>query len=123
MKRNDTLIVVSRDGDLPPDAGNLVTADDFLKGNGELLRKDLTVVNLCRSWRYLSKGYYVSLLADARGQRVLPTVDTIESLSRGRTVFRRLQEADIETVEPGDRRGRRRFLPAAIAPSDEGEKP
>ncbi|MCU0726448.1 MAG: glutamate-cysteine ligase family protein [Planctomycetes bacterium] len=119
MKRHDTLIVVSRQGDLPLHDGNVVTADEFLEGREELLRKDLTVVNLCRSWRYLSKGYYVSLLADARGQRVIPTVDTIETLGRERTVFRRLQEADIETVEDADRRSRRHGVPESMSTREE----
>ena len=40
------------------------------------------VINLCRSTRYLSNGYYCSLLAEARGQRVIPSVRTINDLSR-----------------------------------------
>ena len=39
------------------------------------------VVNLCRSYRYLSHGYYCSLLAEARGHRVIPTVRTLRDLS------------------------------------------
>ncbi|MCC6680869.1 MAG: RimK family protein [Phycisphaeraceae bacterium] len=38
------------------------------------------VFNLCRSFRYQSTGYYVSLLASARGHRVLPSVATIQDL-------------------------------------------
>lgn len=38
------------------------------------------VVNLCRTSRYQSRGYYVSLLAEARGQRPLPDVKTVEDL-------------------------------------------
>ena len=40
------------------------------------------VINLCRSTKYLSNGYYCSLLAEARGQRVIPSVRTINDLSR-----------------------------------------
>lgn len=36
--------------------------------------------NLCRSYRYQSLGYYVSLLATARGHRPLPSVTTIQDL-------------------------------------------
>lgn len=32
------------------------------------------VINLCSELGYLGTGYYVSLLAQARGQRALPTV-------------------------------------------------
>ena len=35
------------------------------------------VFNLCRSYRYQSIGYYVSLLAEARGHKPLPNVTTI----------------------------------------------
>lgn len=40
------------------------------------------VINLCRSYKYLSVGYYCSLMAEARGQRVLPPVQTINDLAR-----------------------------------------
>jgi glutathione synthase/RimK-type ligase-like ATP-grasp enzyme/ribosomal protein S18 acetylase RimI-like enzyme len=38
---------------------------------------DFRVFNLCSSYRYQSYGYYVSLLASARGQRVIPSITTI----------------------------------------------
>ena len=38
------------------------------------------VLNLCRTGRYQGRGYYVSLLAEARGQRPVPDVKTIEDL-------------------------------------------
>jgi len=38
------------------------------------------VLNLCRSLRYQRTGYYVSLLAEARGHRPLPTVGTAQEL-------------------------------------------
>ncbi len=40
----------------------------------------LNVFNLCRSYRYQSTGYYVSLLATARGHRTLPSVKTLQDL-------------------------------------------
>lgn len=42
--------------------------------------KRTTVFNVCRDYGYQSVGYYVSLLAAARGHRPLPSVDTIQSL-------------------------------------------
>lgn len=36
------------------------------------------IYNLCRSYRYQSIGYYVSLLAEARGHRPQPSVATIQ---------------------------------------------
>ncbi|MFX9665235.1 RimK-like ATPgrasp N-terminal domain-containing protein, partial [Acinetobacter baumannii] len=61
-----------------------ITADQFVAeepGARGQLRK---VTNLCRTYGYLSMGYYCSLLAEARGDRVTPSVDTILSLQRKR---------------------------------------
>ncbi|MES2352851.1 MAG: RimK family protein [Pseudomonadota bacterium] len=38
------------------------------------------VFNLCKSDRYQGRGYYVSLLAEARGHQPLPDVKTVEEL-------------------------------------------
>lgn len=38
---------------------------------------DLRIFNLCSSYKYQSYGYYVSLLASARGQRSIPSAITI----------------------------------------------
>lgn len=38
---------------------------------------DLRIFNLCSSYKYQRFGYYISLLASARGQRVIPSTDTI----------------------------------------------
>src|SRR5947207_12969993 len=38
------------------------------------------LVNLARSYAYQSKGYYASLLAEARGHRVVPSVETMLEL-------------------------------------------
>ncbi len=38
------------------------------------------VFNLCKSYRYQSLGYYVSLLAEARGHRPMPRANTMEDL-------------------------------------------
>jgi len=60
----------------------VVAIDDYLKGSGEVHASNLRVINLCRSTRYLSEGYYGSLLAEARGHRVIPSVRTLQDLSR-----------------------------------------
>ena len=44
------------------------------------LGDDVRLLNLCRTGRYQGRGYYVSLLAQARGQRPLPEVKTVEDL-------------------------------------------
>lgn len=38
------------------------------------------VFNLCRSYRYQATGYYVSLLAEARGHKPQPSVETIQGM-------------------------------------------
>jgi len=54
----------------------------------------LKIFNLCRSYRYQTVGYYVSLLAEARGHKPLPGVSTLQDL-RSATVVRALTE-DLE---------------------------
>jgi glutathione synthase/RimK-type ligase-like ATP-grasp enzyme/gamma-glutamyl:cysteine ligase YbdK (ATP-grasp superfamily) len=87
--------------------GKVVLADEYLSGENGLAAPGVTVVNLCRSYRYRTRGYYVSLLADARGQRVIPTVETIEGLSEPFGVVRALEEAGVPTASRGDNRPRR----------------
>jgi glutathione synthase/RimK-type ligase-like ATP-grasp enzyme len=45
------------------------------------------VFNLCRSYRYQSLGYYVTLLATARGHKPLPNILTIQDM-KSQTVVR-----------------------------------
>lgn len=58
----------------------VVAARTYLTDPGFSTRRNLKVFNLCRSYRYLSLGYYVSLLAEARGHKPLPSVATIQDL-------------------------------------------
>ena len=55
------------------------------------------IVNLCKSCCYQSRGYYVSLLAEARGQRPLPDVRTIEDIDQSR-LLRLLTERLDDTI-------------------------
>ena len=52
------------------------------------------IINLSRSYAYQSRGYYASLLAAARGQRVIPSVETLIDLSA-----RKLYENAIPELE------------------------
>src|SRR5580765_151743 len=76
-----------------PDA-TVLTARRYLaeleSGNEGAVR----VLNLCRTGRYQGRGYYVSLLAEARGQRPVADVKTIENL-RSEPYVRAL-EAEIQ---------------------------
>lgn len=60
----------------------VITADDYLTGSSFPPGQALRIVNLCRSHRYASLGYYCSLLAEARNHKVIPSVRTIQDLSR-----------------------------------------
>lgn len=91
------------------------TADEYLEGRRDALRKNAVVLNLCKSYQYLSKGYYASLLADARGQRVFPTLEMIEEISNPFTYFRALREAGLDTIDFKVVRGRR-LIPKVIVP-------
>jgi glutathione synthase/RimK-type ligase-like ATP-grasp enzyme len=62
-----------------PDA-IVVLAKDYVSQQEYFKLKDLRIINLCRSYRYHSLGYYCSLLAEARRHRVIPSVRTITDL-------------------------------------------
>jgi hypothetical protein len=121
VSRRRVLVVVSDAADrvdFPQDG--VVFADEYLAGPPGYAERDTVVVNLCRSYRYRTKGYYVSLLADARGQQVLPAVETLEGLSDSYGLFRSLAEAGIPTVSAVEMRSRRRALPAEQSARGEG---
>ncbi len=62
---------------------DVVTASDYLQqGTATNPDERTQVINLCRNYRYLGVGYYVSLLAEARGHRVIPSVRTLNDLRR-----------------------------------------
>lgn len=52
------------------------------------------VFNLCRSFKYQAAGYYVSLLAEARGHRPLPSVTAIQDLRLSPVIRLVSQELD-----------------------------
>ncbi|MGQ7247785.1 RimK family protein [Halomonas sp. V046] len=95
-------IVVDRRDDWHPyyPSEDLICADDYLaqadSSGGH------QVINLCSDLDYLGTGYYVSLLAQARGDRVLPSVDTLNSLRRKATTDMQL-EGLVPVLEELDR--------------------
>ena len=96
-------------------------ADEYLQGASDCLREGWTIINLCRSYDYLTVGYYVSLVADARGHRVFPGVELVEDLSSPFTYFRALQAAGIETIDYKVLPGRRLVLPKLIVAPDDAK--
>ncbi len=60
----------------------VITTRDYLS-RPQLFEQDRPkLINLARGYAYQSEGYYASLLAEARGHRVLPTVEAMLELSR-----------------------------------------
>lgn len=86
-----------------------LTARGFLAQPDVAHGPDVQVLNLCRTGRYQGRGYYVSLLAEARGQRPLPDVKTVEDLKSDAHV--RAIAAQVEPLLEGTlpREGSERF--------------
>jgi len=92
---SDHLIVVEKTADFRwagADA-RVLTAEDFISeraegyegGRAPASKRPRKVINLCRNYDYLSLGYYCSLLAEARGDRITPSVETILDLQQRST--------------------------------------
>lgn len=91
-------IVVDRATDWRPyyPSDDLIIAGDYLAREIPADQDSAThVINLCNGLDYLETGYYVSLLAQARGQRVLPSVETLNQLSR-----KALVDLQLESLAP-----------------------
>jgi len=80
MKR---LIVVDDPGawTLGGHDGAVVSVSEYLSPAEPWPTRGIRVFNLARSYGYQTRGYYVSLLAEARGHRVIPDVRTIQDLN------------------------------------------
>ena len=87
------LIVVNNPRDWPLDIAGVtvVPARAYLSDPAYGSDNIAKVYNLCRSYRYQTLGYYVSLLAEARGHKPLPRANTIEDL-QSRNMVRLLTE-------------------------------
>jgi glutathione synthase/RimK-type ligase-like ATP-grasp enzyme len=91
-----TTIVADEPGgladDLPPQC-HVVAPDDLLDGR-HLPQPGSIVVNLCRDQRPLSFGYYVSLIAEARGYAAIPTAADLADQADDRLVRSRHAPVD-----------------------------
>jgi glutathione synthase/RimK-type ligase-like ATP-grasp enzyme len=94
------ILVVERPERWPLDLPGieLVAARSYLTDPSFQERRGVKVYNLCRSYRYQSLGYYVSLLAEARGHRPLPSVTTIQDL-KSRSLVRFISEDLDERIQ------------------------
>ncbi len=59
----------------------VIEVRDYLDREEYFKTRPLQIINLCNGYRYLSIGYYCSLLAEARRQRAIPSVKTMLDLS------------------------------------------
>ncbi|MBZ0114822.1 MAG: RimK family protein [Thermoanaerobaculia bacterium] len=91
-----TLVVVDKLDDWPAElpGAEVVSSQRYLTDPAYSGGRGVKVFNLCRRYSYQSLGYYVSLLAQARGHRPLPSVATLQDL-RNRSLVK-LISSDVE---------------------------
>ena len=91
-----TLIVVEspKNWSLDIPGTEVVAAKQYLTQRRYIETRRCRIFNLCRSYAYQSVGYYVSLLATARGHKPLPSVTTLQDLKT--TSVQRVVSEDIE---------------------------
>jgi hypothetical protein len=94
------LIVVNNPRDWPLDIPGVtvVPARAYLTDPAYGGEHAARVYNLCKSYRYQTFGYYVSLLAEARGHKPLPRANTIEDL-KSQNMVRLLTEGLDELIQ------------------------
>ena len=70
---NNVLILLDNPDDWKPycETKSILTVSDYLK-NKPVEKDRKLVINLSNDYSYNSEGYYCSLLAQTRGQRVIP---------------------------------------------------
>lgn len=92
------LIIVNDPAELPLsfEGCELVPAREYLMDRRYADMRGVKVFNLCRSYRYQSTGYYVSLLASARGHKPIPDISTIQDLKSQAII--RLASGELEDV-------------------------
>lgn len=75
-----SLVIVNnvKDWNLNIENVEVVPAKTYLTDSEFSDIRNVRIYNLCRSYSYQSIGYYVSLLAEARGHKVFPCVTTIQ---------------------------------------------
>lgn len=73
-----------------------VAARTYLTDPGYGGNRGARVFNLCKSYSYQSTGYYVSLLAAARGQRPQPTVAAIQDMKS--TIIIKITSQDLDDL-------------------------
>lgn len=78
MTRNLVVVYDPADWPLTIPGVEIVAARAYLARPEYAVLQNARVFNLCRYYRYQSTGYYVSLLAAARGHKPMPDITTIQ---------------------------------------------
>ncbi len=81
-----TLIITEQANALPDMAVPVMDLHEYLAQYPKIGEPKTRLINLCNSDKYLSLGYYCSLLAEARNHTVLPSVKTINDLAQQNVV-------------------------------------
>ncbi len=76
------IIVVDRRGDFPINGTDhdVMTAREFIRQPLTPHSPTMRIINLCGNYEYLGIGYYCSLLAEAKGVRVIPSAEVMLDL-------------------------------------------
>ncbi|QNL20447.1 RimK family protein [Hyphobacterium sp. CCMP332] len=59
------------------DSVQLIKPQDYISNEEYAKQRKVKVINLCKSYQYQSEGYYISLLAEARGHKSIPVTSTL----------------------------------------------
>lgn len=73
---------------------NIITVTDYIHLPLNPDEENTQIINLCSSYKYQSKGYYCSLLAEARNHRVIPSIKSINDISK-----KSIYSLDLEDLE------------------------
>ncbi|MGZ5302754.1 MAG: RimK family protein, partial [Bacteroidia bacterium] len=94
------IVVVNHLKDFPEKIPGVetVTAKSYLTDPQYSDMKSARVFNLCRNYSYQSTGYYISLLAMARGHKVMPDITTIQD-SKTQSIIRIKSEELDELIQ------------------------
>lgn len=78
--RNLVVVNDPKEWSFSQDGLEVVAARKYLTHPSYTTLEKVRVINLCRSLGYQKIGYYVSLLADARGHRPMPSIEAIQNM-------------------------------------------
>ncbi len=101
-----TLIIVDKEENFLQDENlEFISFESYLRDYPKLNEGKTRIINLCDTEQHLSKGYYCSLLAEARQHIVLPSVKVINELrafNHDEGPLMRLKQDIVELVKEGE---------------------